>query len=118
LNVTHPTPEQEESEQQNIQQQEQATDQSGQTNTASQTPKVKEWIIKKQGNLVLLGRECDTCVGIFIAKEDISKTVSKDKYDIRASEKLDKNGHTWHELINTAVWTERFDNMVKENGQS
>ena len=118
LNVTHPAPEQEEAIQENIQQQEQATDQAGQTPTAtsSKTSDVTEWIIKKQGNLVLLGRECDTCVGVFIAKENISKTASKDRYDIRASEKLDKNGHTWHELINQSVWENKFLDMVKTNG--
>lgn len=69
--------------------------------TSSRSLSPKEWVIKKQGNLVLKGRECADACGIVIEKA--GKVVD--------FERILKNGHSWRELINQAVWEERFQSV-------
>jgi hypothetical protein len=80
---------------------------------------VNEWIIRKEGNLVLLGRECKDKAGIFILKFPegaLSKAAAiKDKLSFAIDKEIvEKNGHTWPELINSSVWQSKFDNLVKK----
>lgn len=80
---------------------------------------VNEWIIRKEGNLVLLGRECKDKAGIFLLRFPdgaMSKAAAlKDKLSFAIDKEIiEKNGHTWPELINSSVWQAKFDNIVKQ----
>jgi hypothetical protein len=80
---------------------------------------VNEWIIRKEGNLVLLGRECKDKAGIFILKfpeGSMAKAANlQDKLSFSIFKQIvDKNGHTWQELINSSVWQAKFDDLVKQ----
>ncbi|MCK9541063.1 MAG: DMP19 family protein [Novosphingobium sp.] len=78
----------------------------------------KEWIIKfaKKGKDTynLIGRECDTHAGIFIERIPrgiFSKKASKQS-KIIDFEKIEKNGATWPELINSGLWQTKFDEFI------
>lgn len=65
--------------------------------------KVKAWEIKKEGNLSLIGKECDTHAGIFIMDGDKEVELYK----------VAKEGHTWEELIPKGKWETIFDERVR-----
>lgn len=67
-----------------------------------QASKIKEWEIKKEGSLQLVGRECNTCVGI---------AITQDGKDLE-SYKIEKEGHLWEELIPVGAWESRFHNYL------
>ena len=137
LNVTHPTPEPESVEQNAIaqndnQQGNQAatqqpsavtqpplTEQNNQPAVATASTAVKEWIIRKKGNLLLLGRECKDRAGIFLIRlpEDLTKRASalQNKLDYAFDKSiLEKNGHDWRELISESVWVSRWEQALKD----
>ena len=66
--------------------------------------KIKEWEIKKEGNLSLVGKECDTHCGIGIYK-------GKDELEFY---KISKQGHIWEELIPQGKWETKFDDILNE----
>ena len=80
---------------------------------------VKEWIIRKEGNLVLLGRACKDRVGIFLLKFPqgaLAKAAAlKDKLNFAIDKEVhDRNGHTWREIINSSLWEAKFDQLLKK----
>lgn len=64
---------------------------------------VKEWVIKREGSLVLKGRECEDACGIVIEKEG----------QIIDSQRVEKTGKSsvWNELINQGLWETKFDTL-------
>jgi hypothetical protein len=64
--------------------------------------KVKSWEIKKEGNLSLIGKECQTHAGIGIFNNEIEIKFYKEA----------KNGHGWNEIINQGKWETEFDEIV------
>jgi len=61
----------------------------------------KEWIIRQKGNLVLKGKECEEAYGIVLEKQG----------KIIDSERIGKTNriNNWREVINSAVWENKFD---------
>jgi hypothetical protein len=79
-----------------------------QTNTPAQNISqyfagAKKWDIKKEGSLLLIGAECEKCVGIQIEKD--GKVVE--------AYMADKNGHEWREIVNQSVWEEKLKDYSK-----
>jgi len=79
---------------------------------------VHEWIIRKEGNLTLLGRECKENVGIFLLqfpKGVLAKASAlKNKLSFAIDkEVLLKSGHQWRELINEALWISKFEQKLE-----
>jgi hypothetical protein len=80
---------------------------------------VNEWIIRKEGSYVLLGRECKDKAGIFILnfpKDALAKSANlQDKLAFSVDKEIhEKNGHTWRELISQGLWETKFDNLIKK----
>ena len=71
---------------------------------------MKEHLLRKQGNLSLIARECDDKVGIFI---EAAIKGSNDK-EVLAQEIKARNGKQWRELLNESVWVNHFENYIKE----
>ena len=71
---------------------------------------MKEHLLRKQGNLSLIARECDDKVGIFI---EASIKGSNDK-EVLAQEIKARNGKQWRELLNESVWVNHFENYIEE----
>jgi hypothetical protein len=71
-------------------------------NTEVTSNKVKEWGIKKKGNLRLIGKECVTHCGIAI----MNGKKEEEFY------KVARNGHSWEELIAQGVWETKFDRIA------
>jgi hypothetical protein len=65
---------------------------------------IKSWVIRKEGNLELIGKECKTHAGIFL--EASGKPLE--------SIKLEKgqNNLEWRELISEAEWVAKFEDML------
>ena len=69
---------------------------------AKKASKIKSWEIKKEGNLSLIGKECETHVGIGIFNGETEIKFYKEA----------KNGHEWNEIINQGKWETEFDEIV------
>ena len=76
---------------------------------------MKERIIRKDGNLRLVARECNDKVGIFIEqrlKGALPKAASKGKIKVLASDVVERNGKEWRELINQSVWESKYEEFL------
>ena len=73
-------------------------------NTVDTDNPVYSWVIRKEGNLELIGRECKTHAGIFIEANRVPIESVK-------LEKTDKNLQ-WRELISEAEWVAKFEDML------
>lgn len=67
--------------------------------------KVKEWVMRKEGKLSLVGRECGTHVEVSIERGGESLE----------SFRIVRQGRTWRELINQASWESRFEKYLKSS---
>jgi hypothetical protein len=63
----------------------------------------KKWEIKKQGDLSLIGTECNKFAGVLIEKNGT----------IVESYITSKNGHNWREMISEGVWDQKFEDYLK-----
>ena len=73
--------------------------------SASNENPVKSWVIRKEGNLSLIGRECKTHAGIFI------EASGKPLESVKLS-KGEKGDLQWRELISEAEWVAKFEDML------
>ena len=73
-----------------------------QTKQASKD-KVETWIIKKKGNLSLIGKQCSSHCGVAILDNGKEEIFYKEP----------RNGHQWNEVIPEGVWMTRFDDYAK-----
>ena len=73
-----------------------------QTKQASKD-KVETWVIKKKGNLELIGKQCETHCGVAITSNGKEEIFYKEP----------RNGHQWNEVIPEGVWLTRFDEYAK-----
>jgi len=79
-------------------------------NCTSAHKDMKEHILKKEGNLALIARECADKVGIFIEASSNNKLPQ-----VLAQEVHARNGKFWRELINESLWINHFDNYMSIN---
>ncbi len=66
----------------------------------------REWVIDKRGNLELVGMECKTKAAIVI--RDVQGTIIDEHV-------VDKDGHSWREVIAQGVWQTKFTSMDDED---
>jgi len=71
---------------------------------------MKEYLLRKEGNLSLIARECDDKVGIFIEASTKNSNVPL----VLAQETHERNGEHWRALINEAVWLNNFESYSRK----
>jgi len=71
---------------------------------------MKEYLLRKEGNLSLVARECDDKVGIFIEASNNGSNVPL----VLAQETHTRNGEHWRALINEAVWLNNFESYNRK----
>jgi predicted RNA-binding Zn-ribbon protein involved in translation (DUF1610 family) len=69
---------------------------------------IESWVIRKDGNLALIGKQCNTHCGIFIEKD--GKVIKENKLEKTA------NNLTWRELINQAEWEVEYEKYLNQEG--
>lgn len=76
---------------------------------------MKERIIRQEGNLLLIARECEDKVGVFIEKkkQGLAGLNRNNSYKTIDQEIKERNGKQWGELINQAVWEHKFEQLLK-----